>query len=355
MTNTPVGTLDPTAEHYRQLVEWIHDVITVVDAEGTVLYQSPSSEHVKGWPSSALVGENMLEYIHPDDRDRVARGMREVVDQPGHLTGRIEYRFRTPDDEWLWLASTATNPGPDSPIDGYVVTSRDITDRKQLEDQLRRQRDRLDAFSTVVSHDLQGPLNVVAGSLDLAEQTGEREHFDRARRGLERIERLVDNLLALAQEGELVGDTEPVSLAAAAERAWKNVPTADATLSLETSTAVRADPVRLGQLLENLFRNAIAHVGPNVRVVVGDLRGDGFFVADDGPGVPDSKRQDVFEPGVSTAEGGTGLGLAIVQEIVEGHGWAVDVTDADEGGARFEFTGVTLATEEDIATDPGSE
>ncbi|SMO78633.1 PAS domain-containing sensor histidine kinase [Halorubrum cibi] len=83
----------------------------------------------------------------------------------------------------------------------------------------------------------------------------------------------------------------------------------------------------------------IDHGGGSVTVTVGDLS-DGFYVEDDGPGIPEEARADVFESGHTTAEAGTGFGLAIVREIVEAHGWTVAVTDGDAGGARFEFTDV---------------
>jgi signal transduction histidine kinase len=78
----------------------------------------------------------------------------------------------------------------------------------------------------------------------------------------------------------------------------------------------------------------------SVRVRVGELDGQGFVVEDDGCGIPADERGDIFESGYSTASDGTGFGLAIVQDIVEAHDWEVTVTESDEGGARFEITGV---------------
>jgi len=100
---------------------------------------------------------------------------------------------------------------------------------------------------------------------------------------------------------------------------------------------VLADPGRLKRLLQNLFRNAAEHGGD--RVVVGDLS-DGFYVADNGPGIPENRRDEVFESGHTTSESGTGFGLAIVERIAEAHGWEVTLTAGADGGARFEFTGV---------------
>jgi len=93
------------------------------------------------------------------------------------------------------------------------------------------------------------------------------------------------------------------------------------------------------QLLENLLSNAVDHGGDGVTVTVGECAG-GFYVADDGPGIPEAERDRVFQSGYSTADDGTGFGLAIVAEVAEAHGWSVAVTESDEGGARFEITDV---------------
>jgi signal transduction histidine kinase len=96
--------------------------------------------------------------------------------------------------------------------------------------------------------------------------------------------------------------------------------------------------------LENLFRNSVDHGGVDVTITVGALDGgDGFYVADDGEGIPEAEREKVFDTGYTTTSDGTGFGLNIVAEIAEAHGWAVEAVEAADGGARFEFTGVESA------------
>ncbi|MGQ4555618.1 ATP-binding protein [Halobellus sp. GM3] len=104
-----------------------------------------------------------------------------------------------------------------------------------------------------------------------------------------------------------------------------------------------ADSDRLQNLFENLFRNAVEHAGESATVRVGLLDGRGFYVEDDGAGIPTEERDRVFDLGHSTADRGTGYGLAIVKWIADAHGWEVSVTDGTEGGARFEFTDVEFA------------
>jgi PAS domain S-box-containing protein len=248
-----------------------------------------------------------------------------------------------------------------------AATALTLLDRTR---DLERQNERLEEFASVVSHDLRTPLTVVEGSLELARERSDDENLDRAARSLDRAFDLIEELLALART-EDAADRRPVDLSAVAEACWRTADTGDATLVVEGEPILRADESRLRRLLENLFRNSVEHgsTGPRsqapedsvehgstsnrtesgdavehgstdappddpVTVTVGPLP-DGFYVEDDGPGLPDDG--DLFEAGYTTDAEGTGLGLAIVERIAREHGWSVDAVEADGGGARFEF------------------
>jgi signal transduction histidine kinase len=149
---------------------------------------------------------------------------------------------------------------------------------------------------------------------------------------------LIDDLLTLARQGRGLGDTEPVDLETLARTCWQAFDTGD--LVVVDGLTVEADRSRLRELLENLLRNAVEHAGPDPTVRIGALGSPedptGFYVADDGPGIPPDDREQVFEHGYSTDEEGTGFGLAIVRAVADAHGWEVRVTDGEDGGARFE-------------------
>ena len=212
-------------------------------------------------------------------------------------------------------------------------------DRATREAELQTQNERLDEFASVVSHDLRNPLAVAQGHLDLLRETHEDEHVDAIGTALDRMEDLVADVLTLARQGQAVGATEPLLLHGVVEDAWGTVD-GDGTLVADLGDArVVADRSRLRQLFENLFRNCVEHAGPAVTVEVGTLP-DGFFVADDGPGIPADQRERVLEPGYTSTGTGTGLGLAIVADIAAAHGWSVEVAGSASGGVRFEFTGV---------------
>ena len=247
-----------------------------------------------------------------------------------------------------------------------VTVALDHAERtEQLRDRdaaLQREIDRLEKFAGLVSHDLRNPLNVAAGRTDLARSlTGDSAvlaELDRVEVAHDRMSQLTDDLLALARQGQTVDEVESVTLDTAAERAWRTVDTAGATLDVtEATSAVEADPERLRTLFENLFTNSVEHGSTNSRakpddsvehgsdpdgaaegaddltVSLGSLP-DGFYVADDGTGF-EIDPEAATEYGRSSTSDGTGFGLAIVREIATAHGWELSIRGDD--GARFEF------------------
>lgn len=205
--------------------------------------------------------------------------------------------------------------------------------------ELRRQNDRLDQFASIVSHDLRNPLNVAQGRLELARETGEDAHFEAVERSMDRINAILSDMLAFARQGRTVENPEPVSIGTTADAAWAGVETGGIDLVVEGEYEVRAVESRLCQAFENLFRNVREHGGTDVSTVwVGPLEdGTGFYVEDDGRGIPPEDRTQVFESGFSTTVEGTGFGLPIVQAVVQAHDWTIDVATGRDGGARFEI------------------
>jgi len=283
------------------------------------------------------------------DCARMAAEVAGMFEDPDRFVERIDEVVAAGDpvrEDTLPVRDGRTLARSYRPIDlpggsGHLWVYRDVTERAEQERSLRAERDRLESFASVVSHDLRNPLNVASGHLALAREDGDDEHLTAVANALDRMDGLIEDLLTLAQEGEDVGEVDAVDLGEAVRGCWATVATGDARVDVQVDAAIRADPGRLKQLLENLFRNAIDHGGDGVTVTVGDLE-DGFYVADDGPGIPESERDDVFEAGYSTTEAGTGFGLSIVREIAEAHGWTVTVGESTAGGARFEVRDVDL-------------
>mgnify|MGYP000194576606 CR=1 FL=1 len=364
--------LRESEEKYRTVIEQSHDAVTIHRDDGYD-FVNPRGTELFGRDEATILETDVRDVVHPDDHEKlttVTDGAAEVGDQE-----TFEARVQRPDGgvrHCEFSTTIITYQGEPA----VLASIRDITERKERERELERQNERLDQFAGVVSHDLRSPLNVAAGSLDLARETGDPEHFDRAADALDRMNSLVEDVLALARQGQLVDETESVSLADAASDAWNSVDTPAATINCEVDDAcVAADHGRLLELFENLFRNAVEHgsthnrtaqqsddavehgsTSPDsgaqqdasgdgsdgVTVTVATLP-DGFAVEDDGPGIPEDSLDDVFERGFTSTADGTGFGLAIVREIAEAHDWRVDAVPTDgDRGARFEVTGARV-------------
>ncbi|MFB6273123.1 MAG: ATP-binding protein [Salinibacter sp.] len=216
-------------------------------------------------------------------------------------------------------------------------------EQRHATEQLERQNERLDSFASLVTHDLRNPLNVAKGRLELARDKEDWSHLAAVGRALDRMDEIIDDVLALTRGGQDLDsqDLEHCDLARVAEECWEHVDTSEATLQIESAPIVKAGEGRLRQLLENLFRNAVEHGADDVTLWVGGLD-DGFYVEDDGPGIPPERRDKVLEAGYSSEKEGTGLGLNIVQTIANSHGWSLDLTNGREGGARFEIRSVDV-------------
>jgi signal transduction histidine kinase len=205
--------------------------------------------------------------------------------------------------------------------------------------ELEAKNARLDAFAGKVSHELRNPLTLLLGRLDLARETGDFDHLDDLEDTLNRMDRLVNDILTLSRTGDVAVDPEAVRLERIAADSWARIRTEDAAIAVETDAAVVADEDRLRQVFENCFRNAVEHAGDGVTVRVGDLP-DGFYVEDTGRGLPPARWAAVSDAEDPFDAKWPGFGLPIVVEVADLHGWAVSAAESDAGGTRFEFRGV---------------
>lgn len=335
--------LDLTPIASRVVLTEIDDGIVVLDRSGSVVDVNPAAERLLG-DRGRLLGTQISAHV-PEYDDLGALDADESV-LVTVATGDRETEAH--------LQVTR------SPLDrrgarhGWVVLLRDVTELERQRRELERKNERLDAFASVVSHDLRNPLSVIDGYADLARDTGDPEHLDVIQDTVARMNDFLEDLLQLSQRGDTVTDLRTVSLATVVEDAAGAIEDPNLSVSLADDARLTADRDRLRQVLDNLFRNARDHADGPASVTVGALPG-GFYVEDDGPGIPAADRGQVFDVGFTTREEGTGLGLSIVRDIVEAHGWSIAAAEGPSGGARFEVTGVDAESDVNTETDVNAE
>jgi len=325
-------------ERFDLFVDAVEDyAIFMLDPDGYIISWNRGAERIKGYTENGILGSHFSTFYTEDQRDA---GLPERLLARALEDGSAEHRGpRVRADGTTFQAHVVITAVFDEngTHRGFVKVTRDLSERRTADDGYRRQL--FEEFGEILSHDLTNPLNVARGRLELARETGESEHLEAAADALARVEALVDDLSTVAKEGALVSDLSTVDAGAVLEAVWGAAPTGDASLVVDGPVRIRADEDALSRLFDNLVHNAVEHAGDDVTVRLGPLDG-GFYVADDGPGIPEEDRDDVFEPGFTTTEDGTGFGLFSVRHIALAHGWDVHVRESDGGGARFEFTGV---------------
>jgi len=329
------------AEEYEAVLNSVEDAIFLMNVEEDgdgVRFEferlSPSYERQTGITTEEVQGQTPQTVFGEEQGAELAANYHRCVKAGEPISYQEELLVSEGARFWQTKLAPVVSDGV---ITRLVGVTRNVTERVERERQLRQQNERLGEFASVISHDLRSPLNVAQGRAALLAEQGESEHLDPLLQALDRMEAIVEDTLTLARQGDTISETESVSLTNLVGKCWATVDTGEATIDIVDEMTFQADPDRLRHVFENLFRNAVEHGGSDVTVRVGCLNELGIYVEDNGSGIPVEKRDEVFEPGHSSAQGGTGFGLTIVKRIVEAHGWELSVADGTDGGARFEF------------------
>jgi PAS domain S-box-containing protein len=361
---------------YRTLAEQL-PLITYIDtpysADEAAAYVSPQVEDILGYALEDWQADPhfFIDHLHPEDRERVREAQREARESAQPL--QVEYRFIANDGGVVWLQDSYTvvrdETGRPWYTQGYAL---DITARKQAEadremllSQAQMQNERLleldrmkDEFVALVSHELRTPLTSIRGYLELLLEDGagfEQAHTDWLSvidRNSERLLCLVEDLLLKAQvnAGKVALTVKEIDLAAIVEQSVETGATIATArgITLVSSTGavppVAADPVRLGQVIDNLISNALKFTPAGGRVEVRASERGGrarIEIADTGMGISPAEQEHLFERFYRTAQAqtdavpGVGLGLSIAKAIVEAHGGSLSCESVEGAGTTF--------------------
>ena len=335
--------LERSRQRLQSLFKKLPDAIVIHDADGNVIDVNDQTIDDLGYTRGELLSMNVTDFevgVAPEELRETWAEMNVGDRDKGQ--GRYRRKDGSTFPVEVWVDKTRIG-GEEQ----FIALSRDVTARVQREKELRRKNDRLDEFAGIVAHDLRNPLSIAQGRMTIAAAQvegggGVSDDLRVAQKALGRMEDIISDTLVLARRGDAVESPEPIPVAEIVGRCWNMVETGDASLVVVDKCTIEGDPDRLRHVFENLLRNAVEHGGAGVTVRVGRAGEATLYVEDDGPGIPSKRRENDFEPGRTSREEGTGFGLAIVERIAEAHGWEVTLTEAEGGGARFEFTGVEI-------------
>ncbi|MBW4638101.1 MAG: PAS domain S-box protein [Gloeocapsa sp. UFS-A4-WI-NPMV-4B04] len=361
-----VSALAKNQAKFRALVQNSSDIITVLDGDGIVTYQSPCSKNVLGFDAEELEEKHFFDFVHPDDVKNVIASFQASLNNPSE-TQISEYRFRHQDNSWHYLESKINFPGIDSDLNGVIVNSRDITERKQVEAEIRNaltQAQELNElksrFVSMVSHEIRNPLNSVLAATEILERYSERwsqekkqDFFQRIKNGVSKMTDLLDDVLFMGrvETGRLEVKPVPFDLEKFCRDLIKEIKLstgsqhAIAFVSQGQCADAYLDKKLLGHILTNLLSNAIKYSPQGGTIDFKLTCQDGeviFQIQDRGIGIPPEDMERLFESfhRASNVKNipGTGLGLAIVKRCIELQKGKISVTSEVGKGTIFTIT-----------------
>jgi PAS domain S-box-containing protein len=356
-------------QHFRSLIENTSDIITVLGRDLTSLYESPALPRVLGYEPQELVGRPRFSLVHPDDQATVRAALADALEH-GNQAVRFEFRARHKDGSWRTLEAVATNLLDDPAVGGVVLNSRDVTERKRM-DELRQEKEAAEAASRAkstflanMSHELRTPLNAIIGYSEiLSEEARDLDGAESFLPDLEKVHTAGKHLLVLINDildlskieaGRMGLHLESFAVAGMVREVVSTVE----PLALKNGNTLRAqcpdalgmlyaDLTKVRQCLYNLLSNACKFTAKGtVTVEVTRSAEDGrdgfsFCVSDTGIGIDARSLDELFQPftqaDASTTRkfGGTGLGLAISQRFCQMMGGAIRARSEPGQGSVF--------------------
>jgi PAS domain S-box-containing protein len=358
---------------YRLLAEYATDLISRATIEGINLYISPACRTMLGYEAYEITGHSCYTFLHPEDREHVQAVHTWLAHNTATDSYTVQYRFRCKDDSYVWLETISTllynqRTGTAQEI---ISVSRNITERKQAEEEIRRLNavlqhqaheleattHELEAFSHSISHELRAPLRAIEGfsrmlyASDIVLPSDARHMVSRIQANTEHMQRLIDNLLTFARFNRHPLTRADVDLSRLVQQVYDELQPEYQGRQIEFIVGplptCQSDPVLLKQVFANMLSNALKFTRPRdvARIEVGvqpTPDGSVYFVRDNGVGFDmryASRLFNVFQRLHTTDEyEGTGIGLSIVQRIIHRHGGRIWVESERNSGTTFYFT-----------------
>src|SRR3954447_24392217 len=361
MTHTPAGVAikDPRSEELALLVESVQDyAIFMLDPEGVVATWNRGAERIKGYRADEIIGRHFSTFYTPESmaRDHPAHELEVAVE-----VGRFEeegWRVRK-DGSRFWASVVITALfDKDGRHVGFGKVTRDLTERRALQQDLLRSNADLQRFAALAAHDLAEPLRTIGGFADLihrryyAELPAEAIPFlEQIVSGVGGMDALIESLLGYARAGELPpGEqftaVEPVVREVLEDlRAATDAARATVTVEIPHDAEVRAGQYGLALVLQNLISNALKFDDESEPKIAVQARAQEAMwriaVRDGGPGIAPEDLDTIFHPferGTTLHAPGSGLGLTTCRRIVERHGGSIGVDSRQGEGSEFWFT-----------------
>ncbi len=361
-------------EYFRSLIENVSDLITIVDATGIIRYESPMVQTLFGYTPEELTGQNVFDFIHPDDLVHVQEQfVHTLSESPDIQPKAVELRLKHKDGSWRIVESIARNLLSNPSVNGVIINTRDVTERKHIE-ALQKEKEAAEEanraksqFLANMSHELRTPLNAIIGYSEMLEEEAKEIGQNALAEDLQRIYASGKHLLGLINDILDLSKIEAGKMPLYLEKFEVNglvqetinliqplIEKNQNRLSLRPMSSIGemySDMIKVRQILYNLLSNAAKFTSKGeitlevsreaASASMNDEDWITLRVSDTGIGLSDEQIKQLFKPFVqgdtSTTRkfGGTGLGLAITKHFCQMLGGDIHASGEPGKGATF--------------------
>jgi PAS domain S-box-containing protein len=366
--------LRTSEERFSSIMALSPDIISIINKEGKLIYNSPSAQRIHGYTEEELFDQNTIALIHPEDQQPVQSAFATLISSP--LQGaNVQYRYKNKDGSYSWMECSAVNQLDNPLINGVIAISRNIDDRKKLEnEQLKLEQQLLHAqkleslgvLAGGIAHDFNNILTAIIGNAELAlmrlaPESPVLDNLHRIENAAARAADLARQMLAYSGKGHFV--IEAIDLNRLIEEMGHMLEVSISKKAIlrynlcRPLPAVNVDATQIRQIIMNLVINASEAIGDRSGVVaittgcmdceeayltdawLADQIHEGMYVylevADTGCGMDRETQGKIFDPFFTTKFTGRGLGMAAVMGIIRGHHGVIKVYSEPGKGSSF--------------------
>ena len=353
---------------FRAIIEHTSDIIAIIDTKSRIKYISPSINSILGYSKEDIVNRSILDYIHKDESEEFNKQYMELLSKNLNKISFSDIRFKRSDSEFIWVEGVMNNLEDKPEINGVVVTFRDISEKKRIEEEEKSLQVKLLAqsklatlgeVSTGVAHEINQPLTYISTYLQLISKNINSENMDRdkmldkliiAKQQVKRIDQIIKHMRIFGRNDDI--EFQKVSIAVILENTLLligeriRLNSINLILNIENDLPdIFANVTQMEQVFINLFQNSIDALKDKennacIRVVIYYLQKNNKIVielSDNGVGISNEEAERIFEPFYTTKPvgKGTGLGLSIVYGIINDHSGSINYNASNSGETCF--------------------
>jgi len=373
--------IEESEERFRGIIENAHDVITLLDKEGTIIYNSRAFERLLEYESWEVLGQSFFDLVHEKDRLYIEKQFKRLIQQKSQTTGAreaLEFRFRHKEGHWLIFEAMVSNLLKDEFVQAVVLNSRDVTEHREFEIELEKYRSHLEElvdrrtreltaaleqekmaaeqqriFISMVSHEFRTPLTIIDGNAQIIQRRGSTlspemmtKRTGTIRLAVERLVRLIETILSahMLESGKITVSLAPCNLAGIIRDVCKDhldvEPNHEIRINIQEDIPdMLLDEKVIRHIMMNLLSNAVKYSPQNPLIKISVCTEEQIViiqVTNHGVGIPENELPKIFTRyfRASTSSGipGSGLGLSFVKQFVELHEGKVKIQSEDKEG-----------------------